>query len=159
VVPPPSPGPPSMFQDSWEGVHVQLPLLMEPHPNRHSTVRSSIRSAPTECPSLCWEQGELDKNLTSEGRSLGRINTQEKIIRNNAICSNTDGLRLLYKVKLVRQRKTNNTSYHLYVEFKKMIQTNLFTKQTHRHRKQTNDYQRIRGEKGKIRDLGLIDTH
>ena len=38
------------------------------------------------------------------------------------------------------QRKTN--MYHLYVESKKMIQMNLFKKQTHRHRKQTYGYQR-----------------
>ena len=40
----------------------------------------------------------------------------------------------------VRQRKTN--TYHLYVESKKVIQMNLFTKQkeTHRHRKQTYAY-------------------
>ena len=43
----------------------------------------------------------------------------------------------------VSQRKTNIIWYHLYVESKKMIQMNLFTKQkyTHRHRKQTYDYQ------------------
>ena len=89
---PPSPALPSVFQDSWGGAHVQLPLLMEPHPNRHSAVQSSVSSAATACPSLCWERGELGKNLTSEARPLGRINTQEKIIRNNAICSNMDGL-------------------------------------------------------------------
>ena len=39
----------------------------------------------------------------------------------------------------VSQTKTNIIRYHLYVESKKMIQMNLFTKQkwTHRHRKQT----------------------
>ena len=44
----------------------------------------------------------------------------------------------------VSQTKTNIIWYHLYVEFKKMIQMNLFTKQkqTHRHRKQTYGYQR-----------------
>ena len=43
----------------------------------------------------------------------------------------------------VSQRKTNMIWYHLYVESKKMIQMNLFTKQkyTHRHKKQTYDYQ------------------
>ena len=43
----------------------------------------------------------------------------------------------------VRQRKTNIIWYHLYVESKKMIQMNLFTKQkqTHRHRKQIYGYQ------------------
>ena len=41
----------------------------------------------------------------------------------------------------VRQRQI---SYDIYVESKKMIQMNLFTKQkqTHRHRKQTYSYQR-----------------
>ena len=41
-------------------------------------------------------------------------------------------------------RKTNIIWYHLYVESKKTIQMNLFTKQkqTHRHRKQTYGYQR-----------------
>ena len=51
-------------------------------------------------------------------------------------------------VNEVSQRQTN--IYHLYVESKKMIQMNLFTKQnqTHRLRKQTYDYQRgkVRGE-------------
>jgi len=46
--------------------------------------------------------------------------------------------------KLDRERQT----YHSYVESKKMIQMNLFTKekQTHKHRKQTYGYQR-----GKVR--------
>ena len=37
--------------------------------------------------------------------------------------------------------------YHLYVESKKMIQTNLFLgqKESHRHRKQTYGYQREKG--------------
>ena len=63
-------------------------------------------------------------------------------------------------------------SYHFYVESKKMIQMNLFTKQkqTHRHRKQTYGYQRvkwggektnlwfIKGESGVGRDkLGVWD--
>ena len=45
--------------------------------------------------------------------------------------------------KLDRERQT----YHSYVESKKMIQMNLFTKekQTHKHRKQTYGYQRGRG--------------
>ena len=40
-----------------------------------------------------------------------------------------------------------NVWNHLYVESKKMIQTNLFLgqKQTHRHRKQTYGYQREKG--------------
>ena len=60
----------------------------------------------------------------------------------------------------VSQRKTNIMWYHLYVESKKMIQMNLFTKQkqTHRHRKQTYGYQ---GERwgGWIKSLGLADTN
>ena len=54
------------------------------------------------------------------------------------------------------QRKANSIWYHLYMESKKKIQMNLFTKQkqTHRHRKQTYGYQ-----KGKVgRDkLGVWD--
>ena len=44
----------------------------------------------------------------------------------------------------VSQTKTNTIWYHLYVESKKMIQINLFTKQkqTHRPRKRTYGYQR-----------------
>ena len=55
---------------------------------------------------------------------------------NNSICNNMDGPRD-YHIKW-RQRKTN-IIYHLYVESKKMIQINLFTKEklTHRHGKQT----------------------
>ena len=43
----------------------------------------------------------------------------------------------------VSQTKTNIIWYHLYVESKKMIEMNLFTKQrqTHRHRGQTCGYQ------------------
>ena len=43
----------------------------------------------------------------------------------------------------VRQKKTNIVLYHLYVQSKKMIQMNLFTKQkqTHRLQKQTYGYQ------------------
>ena len=55
----------------------------------------------------------------------------------------------------VRQRQI---SYITYVESKKMIQMNLFTKQkqTQRHRKQTYDYQR--GKRGGGRDkLGVWD--
>ena len=46
----------------------------------------------------------------------------------------------------VKYRKANFT-YHLYVESEKVIQMNLLTKQkqTHRHRKQTSDYQREKG--------------
>ena len=43
----------------------------------------------------------------------------------------------------------NLTGYHLYVE-SKMTQTNLLTKQTHRHRKQTGKGRR----EGQIRSLG-----
>ena len=54
----------------------------------------------------------------------------------------------------VSQRKTNTILYHLYMEPKKMIQMNLFTKQkqTRRYRKQTQDYQRGKGG-------GAIETH
>ena len=47
----------------------------------------------------------------------------------------------------VRQKKTNIIWYCLYVESKKMVQMNLFTKQkqTHKHRKQTHGYQRGKG--------------
>ena len=57
----------------------------------------------------------------------------------------------------IRQRKTNITRHHSYVESKKMIQMNLFTKQkqTNRYRKQTYGYQR---GKGRGRDkLGVWD--
>ena len=44
----------------------------------------------------------------------------------------------------VSQTKTNIIRFHLYVESKKMIQMNFFTKQkqTHRLQKQTYSYQR-----------------
>ena len=47
----------------------------------------------------------------------------------------------------VSQTKTNIIWYHLYVDSKKMIQMNLFTKQkqTYRHRKQIYGYQMGRG--------------
>ena len=45
----------------------------------------------------------------------------------------------------VRQIKTNIIWYHLYVESKETIQMNLFTKHTHRNRKQTCGYQRGSG--------------
>ena len=48
--------------------------------------------------------------------------------QNFAIYSYMDGLRGHY-AKYVRQRKTNIILYHLYVESKKVIQMNLFTKQ------------------------------
>ena len=48
--------------------------------------------------------------------------------------------------------KTNIIWYHLYVESKKKVQMNLFTKQkqTYRYRKQTNGYQR-KGYIGSVR--------
>ena len=60
-------------------------------------------------------------------------------------------------MKQVRQRKTWDP---LYVELKKMIQINLFTKkkQTHRHRKQTYGYQTEKVGKH-IKNLGIADTH
>ena len=50
----------------------------------------------------------------------------------------------------VSQTKTNIICYHLYVESKKMIQMNLFTKQkqTHSFQKQTYCYQRGKMEGG-----------
>ena len=56
----------------------------------------------------------------------------------------------------VRKRKPD-TRYHLYVEYKKMTQMNLFTKrkQTHRHREQTCGCQGgERGGEGRIGSLG-----
>ena len=52
-----------------------------------------------------------------------------------------DGPRVLNEVS---QRKTNIIWYHLQVESKEMIRMNVTTKQkqTHRHRKQTQGYQR-----------------
>ena len=43
--------------------------------------------------------------------------------------------------------QTQKDKYHLYVESKKMVQMNLFSKQkqTRRHRKQTYGYQRAKG--------------
>ena len=57
----------------------------------------------------------------------------------------------------VNQTKTNIIWSHLYVESKKMIQMNLFAKQTPRHRKQTYGYQGIRG--GGINWKTGIDTY
>ena len=57
-------------------------------------------------------------------------------------------------------QKRRQISYHLYVESKKMIQMNLFTKQKHtfRHRKQIYSYQR--GKVGAyVRNLGLTVTY
>ena len=58
----------------------------------------------------------------------------------------------------VNQTKTNIIWYHLYVESKKMVQMNLFTKQklSHRCRKQTYGYQ---GEKVGRDKLGDRDWH
>ena len=57
----------------------------------------------------------------------------------------------------VSQTKTNSI-YHLYMESKKMLQMNLFTKQkqTHRLQKQTYNYQKGRGrDKSRVWDLYL----
>ena len=58
----------------------------------------------------------------------------------------------------VSQTKTNTIWYHLYVELKKMIQMNLFTKQkqSHGYRKQIYGYQKNGGYTGR---LGLTYTH
>ena len=56
------------------------------------------------------------------------------------------------------QRKTN-IWYHLSVESKNMIQMNLFTKQTHRHKKQTYGYTKVERGEREIRSLGLTYTH
>ena len=45
----------------------------------------------------------------------------------------------------VRQRKTN-IIYHLHVEFRKMIQMNLFTKEKQTHRLQNQDFGYQRGK-------------
>ena len=60
----------------------------------------------------------------------------------NIICSNMNRPRD-YHTKQSKS-KTNLIGYHLYVESKKTVQMNLFTKQkqTYRYRKQTNGYQR-----------------
>ena len=52
----------------------------------------------------------------------------------------------------MRQRKTNIMCYYLYVESKKIIQMNLFTKQKQasQHRKQTYSYQREKQGKDKL---------
>ena len=59
-------------------------------------------------------------------------------------------------------RKTNTTLYDLYLDSKKKrIQMNLFTKQkqTHRHRKQADGYQRGKEPGRQIRSLRLADTN
>ena len=49
----------------------------------------------------------------------------------------------------VKERKINIISQHLYMKSKKkMVQMNLFTKQNHRCRKQTYDYQGAKGREG-----------
>ena len=75
---------------------------------------------------------------------------------NNAIWSNMDGSRD-YHTKWSKS-KTNITWYHLYVESKKMIQKNLFTKQkqTHRLQKQTYGYGEPWGGRDK---LGVWDEY
>ena len=50
----------------------------------------------------------------------------------------------------VSQRKTNITRYSLFVESLKMMQMNLFTKRSHRHRKQTYGYQRGKDGRNKL---------
>ena len=44
--------------------------------------------------------------------------------------------RVMYIIQgeVIRKRKTSHNIYHLYVEYRKMIQTNLFAKQKKRHR-------------------------
>ena len=49
-------------------------------------------------------------------------------------------------------KKTNIIGYHLYVEFKKMIQVNLFTKQKQTHRLQKTN---LWLPKGKGREFGI----
>ena len=51
----------------------------------------------------------------------------------------------------VNQRKTDIIWYPLLMESKKMIQINLFTKQIHRHRKQTYAYQTGKEERDKLK--------
>ena len=58
------------------------------------------------------------------------------------------------------QRKTNMILYHLYMESKKIIQMNVYTKQVHRHRKQTCGYQRGEGQKeGQFTGMGWRYTN
>ena len=68
---------------------------------------------------------------------------------NNAICSNMDGCRDYHTKcsKSERQRQIYEIAYRWNLKRKKKIQMNLFTKQkkTHRHRKQTHGYQRVKG--------------
>ena len=79
-------------------------------------------------------------------------------IKNNEILPFTATWMDLEIIILSKARETEKGKYyiyHLYVESKKIIQINLFTKQKqiHRHRKQTYSYQR---EKGKGMDkLGI----
>ena len=59
------------------------------------------------------------------------------------MCTNMDGPGDGRTIE-VSQTKTSIVRHHLYVESKKVIQMDLFTKQkqTHRHRKQIYGYQR-----------------
>ena len=79
----------------------------------------------------------------------------------NAICSNIDGPGEYHTKRNKPDRKINILWYHLYVESKKMIQLNLFTKQkqTHRIREWTYGYHgEYRGEE-QNGSLGLTCTH
>ena len=61
----------------------------------------------------------------------------------------------------VRQRKTNTVYFHLYVESKKIKQTDVTKqKQTHRYREQISGYQRgMGGGEGQNRWRGLKGTN
>ena len=48
---------------------------------------------------------------------------------NNAICSNMDATWMDLEMIILSEVSQTNIEYHLYVESKKMIQINLFTKQ------------------------------
>ena len=76
---------------------------------------------------------------------------------NTAICNNMNGPRDYHTKSEVIQTKTNITWYHLYVESKKMLQMNLFTKQKWTHRLWTQTW--LSKEKdGRGRDrLGVWD--
>ena len=49
--------------------------------------------------------------------------------QNNAICSNMDATWMDLEMIILSEVSQTNIEYHLYVESKKMIQINLFTKQ------------------------------
>ena len=61
----------------------------------------------------------------------------------------------------IRQRKTDTVCYHLYVESKKIKQTNEYNKtQIHKYREQTGGYQRGEGRRvGQDRGRGSRDTN